>query len=90
MGQALAASNPRNYQEAETHFARSIEAFETSGAKLYLAQAYTSWGDLYVKQDNSKAGQEKYEKAKALLEAANLTQELEVLSNRMREVASRR
>lgn len=81
-GEALSASGPGNYQEVETHLTASAIAFEKGGAILYLAQTYMAWGDLYAKQAKLEDALGKYHKAKSLVQAANLTDVLELINQR--------
>jgi hypothetical protein len=43
-GQALAATEPRQWTEAEAHFAESARLMEHCGAKLELARTHRAWG----------------------------------------------
>jgi predicted ATPase len=89
-GEALSASGPGNYQEAETHLAASVTAFERGGAILYLAQSCIAWGDLYVKQDKFESALEKYHKAKSLLQGANLIAVSELINRRITDLEIKR
>jgi serine/threonine protein kinase/tetratricopeptide (TPR) repeat protein len=43
-GQALAAIDPRQWEQAKAHFAESVRLLEVCGAKLDLARTHRAWG----------------------------------------------
>jgi len=76
-GAALAASDPPQLDEAEHHFAASLQAFELGEARLEAARTHLAWGKLLQARGQDTAGREHREKAAAQFEASGLQHQLE-------------
>jgi hypothetical protein len=42
--QALVATEPRQWEQAQSHFSESVRLLEVCGAKLELARTHRAWG----------------------------------------------
>ncbi len=76
-GKALAALDPPQWEEAETHLASSLELFASGGAVLEAARTHVAWGNVLRARGDAEASREHFEKAAAQFQASGLTSELE-------------
>ncbi len=76
-GQALCALNPPQWQEAEVHFATSLELFEPGGAVLEAARTHAVWGQALQACGDAEAAREHLVRAAAQFKASELTDEFE-------------
>ncbi|MCA1554162.1 MAG: hypothetical protein LC737_07275, partial [Chloroflexi bacterium] len=75
--QALAASEPPQWDEAATHMAESARSLEAGEAFLESARTHVAWGDLCRACNDLAAAREHYEIAAQRFESAGLGAELE-------------
>jgi tetratricopeptide (TPR) repeat protein len=75
--EALVASDHPQREEADPHFAESLQAFEPGEARLEAARTHVVWGKLLARRGDVSAGREHLAKAAAQFEASGLTRELD-------------
>jgi tetratricopeptide (TPR) repeat protein len=75
--QALAASDPAAWVEAEQHFAASLQALEPAGMSIEVANTHLAWGKALMQRGDAKVAREHLEQAAALYEKVGLTQRLD-------------
>ncbi len=76
-GAALGHLNPPRWDEAETHLAASLEAFETGDNRLEAARTQVAWGSVSRERGDPFAAREHFEKAAAQFRVSGLARELE-------------
>ena len=76
-GQALAAFDPNQWSEAQTHLAASVQALEAGDARLEAARTQVVWGKLLRDRQDHAAAREHFVKAMAQFEKSELAEELE-------------
>jgi tetratricopeptide (TPR) repeat protein len=75
-GQALTRLALPRYDDAETHFAASLQLFEEGSARLEAARTRVAWGTSLRSRGEMERAQEYFEKAAAQFEQSGLTREL--------------
>ena len=88
--EALAASEPPNFDEAERHLAASLQAFEQGEARLEAARTHLAWGKLLHARGQQATAREHLEQAAAQFEVSGLEQELQTARSLLPEVTSER
>jgi len=63
-------------EEAETHFAASLQAFETGEGRIEAARTHASWGLLRRTMHDEPAAREHFGKALAQFESSRLSHEV--------------
>jgi tetratricopeptide (TPR) repeat protein len=74
---ALAANDAPNYDEAETHFAASVQSLEAASAVIEAARTQREWGIVCQKRGNNAAAREHFEKALAQFNTSKLDHEVQ-------------
>ncbi len=85
--QALAALAPRNSQEAEQHFASSLELFQSGDARLEAARTHMAWGRLKEERGDRQSAREHLERAANQFEESGLEHELEQAQRMIQSLA---
>ncbi len=75
--EALAAIEPPQYDQAQTHFAEGLRLFEEGDARLEAAHTHVAWGKMLREHGNLSAAREHFEQAAAQFQASGLTEELD-------------
>jgi len=75
-GQALAALNPPQWDEAEAHLDASIQLLESGEARLEAARTHVAWGKVCLDRGNIAAAREHFEKAATQYESSEIADEL--------------
>lgn len=78
-GIALASLTPARPEEADMHFAASLQAFEAGENRMEAARTQVAWGQVGSKQGNRKAVRDRFEAAAAQFEKSGAVRELEEL-----------
>jgi class 3 adenylate cyclase/tetratricopeptide (TPR) repeat protein len=76
-GQALAATAPPQWAEAEAHLAKSLRLLESGEVRLEAARTHVAWGKLCRHRGDFTGAREHFEKAAAQFEVSRLIEELE-------------
>jgi hypothetical protein len=76
-GQALSSLDPPLPDEAGTHLAASLRAFESGACVVEAARTHVAWGRLCQARWESDASREHFEKAAAQFQLSEMTRELE-------------
>ncbi len=79
-GQALAESSPLPWADAEAHFARSVELFESGDARLEAARAHVAWGHVLQARGNNAAARQHFDQAAVQFQTSGLLREFEQTS----------
>jgi tetratricopeptide (TPR) repeat protein len=85
-GQALCALEPHHFEQAESHFARSLELFQESDARLEAARTRVAWGDVLREQGKNDSARTLYAQASAQFQVSGLGAESDLVQQKMREV----
>ncbi len=76
-GTALARLDPAAAQEAETHFASSLDLLDAGGALLEAARTQVAWGQALKARGDTEAAREHLQRAAAQFQASGLDAELQ-------------
>lgn len=80
-GQALAAFDPTQWSQAQTHLTASVQALEAGDARLEAARTHVVWGKLLRDRKDHATAREHFDKAMAQFEKSELAEELERTRN---------
>ncbi|HEX2171618.1 MAG TPA: hypothetical protein VHL09_04160 [Dehalococcoidia bacterium] len=86
-GRALAAQDPYEWPEAESHLAAALGHFEVGEARLEATRGRAVWAQLLRDRGDLVAAREHLEKAAAQFEASGLAEELERTRTLLRDLA---
>ncbi|MGB8647371.1 MAG: adenylate/guanylate cyclase domain-containing protein [Anaerolineae bacterium] len=74
-GEALAALDPPQWEEADAHLASSLQMLEAGDSKMEAARTRLAWGRVYLQRKDSPSARAHFEKALAQFESSGSADE---------------